>query len=104
MRRLIQQDFLGAFDTCDVIVCPVTPGPAFRMAEKTSNPLTMYLEDIYTVSVSLAGLPAVSVPCGTVGHEPALPVGMQIVGPHFEEGRILRAAWRYERETGAGKP
>jgi aspartyl-tRNA(Asn)/glutamyl-tRNA(Gln) amidotransferase subunit A len=100
VRRLIQRDFLEAFGLCDVILCPTTPTAAFRIGEKTQDPLTMYLEDVYTISVSLAGLPALSVPCGFVqAGDRRLPVGMQIVGPLFEEGRVLAAAHRFEREA-----
>ena len=99
VRRLIQEDFTRAFEHCDIILCPTTPTAAFRIGEKTQDPLTMYLEDVYTISVSLAGLPAVSVPCGFVSAGARrLPVGMQLVGPLFEEGRLLAAAYRFERE------
>jgi aspartyl-tRNA(Asn)/glutamyl-tRNA(Gln) amidotransferase subunit A len=99
VRRLIREDFDRAFERCDVIVCPTTPTAAFRVGEKSADPLTMYLQDIFTVSVSLAGLPAVSVPCGFTAAVPPLPLSMQIVGPHLGEDRILAAAHRYERET-----
>ncbi len=104
VRRLIQEDYTRAFERCDLILCPTTPTPAFRVGEKTTDPLTMYLEDVYTVGVSLAGVPAVSVPCGTVESEGArLPVGMQLVGPLFGEALLLAAAHRFERET-RGRP
>jgi aspartyl-tRNA(Asn)/glutamyl-tRNA(Gln) amidotransferase subunit A len=102
VRRLIREDFGRAFERCDVILCPTTPTPPFRIGEKTQDPLTMYLEDVYTISVSLAGLPAVSVPCGFLAAQGTrLPVGMQLIGPLFEEGRILQAAYRFEREIRA---
>ena len=75
---------------------PTTPTPAFAIGAKTADPITMYLNDIYTIGANLAGLPAVSVPCGFVAE---LPVGLQIVGPHFSEARILAAAHAYQRES-----
>jgi aspartyl-tRNA(Asn)/glutamyl-tRNA(Gln) amidotransferase subunit A len=80
----------------DVLMGPTTPTPAFAIGAKTSDPITMYLNDIYTIGANLAGLPAVSIPCGFVED---LPVGLQIVGPHFSEGRILAAAHAYQRAT-----
>jgi len=75
---------------------PTTPTAAFAIGAKTSDPITMYLNDIYTIGANLAGLPGVSIPCGFVGE---LPVGLQIVGPHFSEGRLLNAAHVFQRET-----
>ncbi len=96
VRRLISSDFDRAFQEVDVLMGPTTPTPAFGIGDKTSDPVTMYLNDIYTIGANLAGLPAVSVPCGFVGK---LPVGLQIVGPHFGEARILNAAHGLQRET-----
>jgi aspartyl-tRNA(Asn)/glutamyl-tRNA(Gln) amidotransferase subunit A len=95
VRGLIARDFSEAFQQADVLITPTTPTPAFRLGERTQDPLQMYLADIFTVTGSLAGVPAISVPCGktTAG----LPVGLQIVGPHFEEERVLRVAHAYER-------
>jgi aspartyl-tRNA(Asn)/glutamyl-tRNA(Gln) amidotransferase subunit A len=96
VRQLISQDFARAFAQVDVIVGPTTPTAAFELGAKTSDPVTMYLNDIYTIGANLAGLPALSLPCGfTAG----LPVGLQIIGPHFSEERLLNVAHRYQRET-----
>jgi len=89
VRELIKQDFAKAFTKCDLIFCPVSPIPAVKIGEKTTDPLSMYLMDIYTVSVNLAGLPAISVPAGKIDK---LPVGLQIIGNHFEENTILSVA------------
>ena len=97
VRRLIRQDFDTAFEQVDVIAGPVTPTPAFKMGEKTSDPLAMYLSDIYTISANLAGLPGVSIPCGLSSQQ--LPIGLQLLAPPFEEERMLRAARMFERET-----
>ncbi|MEQ8515079.1 MAG: Asp-tRNA(Asn)/Glu-tRNA(Gln) amidotransferase subunit GatA [Chromatocurvus sp.] len=95
-RRLIRQDFLDAFGEVDMIAGPTTPGTAFRLGEKTDNPVAMYLEDIYTLGVNLAGLPALSMPAGLVD---GLPVGLQLVGPHFGEARLLAAAHQLQQAT-----
>lgn len=96
VRRLIKQDFDAAFAEVDLIVGPTTPNPAFRFGEKRSDPVTMYLEDIYTIAANLAGLPALSLPCGfTKG----LPVGLQLIGPRFAEARLLNAGHRYQQVT-----
>ncbi|MDI6591759.1 MAG: Asp-tRNA(Asn)/Glu-tRNA(Gln) amidotransferase subunit GatA [Patescibacteria group bacterium] len=87
VRTLIKEDFKEAFQKVDFILTPVSPTPAFKLGEKITDPLTMYLSDIFTVSVNLAGLPAVSIPCGKVGN---LPVGLQIIGRAFEEEKILK--------------
>jgi aspartyl-tRNA(Asn)/glutamyl-tRNA(Gln) amidotransferase subunit A len=98
VRSLIARDFADAFQKVDAIITPTMPTPAFRLGEKTSDPLQMYLADIYTVTGSLAGIPGISVPCGktTAG----LPVGMQIFGRHFEEGRVLQLAYAFENGGG----
>ena len=93
VRQLIADDFARAFGEVDVIMGPTSPTPAFELGAKTSDPITMYLNDIYTIGANLAGLPAMSVPCGFSG---ALPVGLQIIGPHFAEERLLRAAHAYQ--------
>jgi aspartyl-tRNA(Asn)/glutamyl-tRNA(Gln) amidotransferase subunit A len=95
VRRLIQTDYLNAFAEVDCVLMPTTPTTAFRSGEKTSDPLQMYLSDIYTVSANLAGLPAVSVPFGRDGE--GLPVGIQLVGKQFDEATLLRAAEFLER-------
>ncbi len=97
VRQLISNDFERAFHEVDVVIGPTTPTAAFELGAKTSDPVTMYLNDIYTIGANLAGLPAMSVPCGFV--QGGLPVGMQIIGPHFGEERLLNVAHRYQRET-----
>jgi aspartyl-tRNA(Asn)/glutamyl-tRNA(Gln) amidotransferase subunit A len=97
VRRLIRQDFDGAFQQCDVIASPVSPVPAFKLGSLKKDPLAMYLMDIYTISANLAGIPGISVPCGFTAGK--LPIGMQLLGPTFEEERLLRAARMYEKET-----
>jgi aspartyl-tRNA(Asn)/glutamyl-tRNA(Gln) amidotransferase subunit A len=96
VRALINADFANAFRGVDVLIGPTTPTPAFAIGAKTSDPITMYLNDIYTIGANLAGLPAVSIPCGFVQE---LPVGLQIVGPHFAEARVLSAAHALQRAT-----
>jgi aspartyl-tRNA(Asn)/glutamyl-tRNA(Gln) amidotransferase subunit A len=96
VRQLINRDFERAFKEVDVLMGPTTPTPAFELGAKTSDPITMYLNDIYTIGANLAGLPGISIPCGFVG---GLPVGLQIVGPHFGEEKILNAAHLYQKES-----
>jgi aspartyl-tRNA(Asn)/glutamyl-tRNA(Gln) amidotransferase subunit A len=96
VRALINADFIEAFSKVDVLMGPTTPTPAFALGAKTSDPITMYLNDIYTIGANLAGLPAISVPCGFVED---LPVGLQIVGPHFSEARVLNAAHGFQTVT-----
>jgi aspartyl-tRNA(Asn)/glutamyl-tRNA(Gln) amidotransferase subunit A len=96
VRQLISQDFKNAFEKVDVIAGPTTPTPAFKLGEKTDDPITMYLNDIYTIGANLAGLPGISVPCGFVND---LPVGLQLVGPHFAEESILACAHQYQQLT-----
>ena len=93
VRQLISQDFKNAFEKVDVIAGPTTPTPAFKLGDKTDDPITMYLNDIYTIGANLAGLPGISVPCGFVDD---LPVGLQLVGPHFAEEAILACAHQYQ--------
>jgi aspartyl-tRNA(Asn)/glutamyl-tRNA(Gln) amidotransferase subunit A len=94
VRRLLTDDFLAAFREVDAIVTPVAPTPAFRLGEKTDDPVSMYLADIYTVTASLAGICGVSVPCGKSGA--GLPIGMQILGKHFDESTVFRVAQAVE--------
>ncbi|MBC7160905.1 MAG: Asp-tRNA(Asn)/Glu-tRNA(Gln) amidotransferase subunit GatA [Immundisolibacter sp.] len=96
VRRLIREDFLSAFGQVDVIAAPTTPQPAFRLGEKQHDPVAMYLSDIYTIAANLAGLPALSVPCGLVQ---GLPVGLQLIGRDFDEARLLNVAHRYQQVT-----
>jgi aspartyl-tRNA(Asn)/glutamyl-tRNA(Gln) amidotransferase subunit A len=98
VRTLIRQDFERVFEHCDIIGTPVAPTTAFKLGEKTADPLQMYLSDIFTISVNLAGLPGVSVPCGFDGL--GLPIGLQLIGPPFGEEIILRAGDAYERSAG----
>lgn len=88
VRTLLAQDFEQAFSKVDAVITPTTPTPAFKLGEKANDPLSMYLADIYTVTASLAGIPGISVPCGTSSEK--LPIGLQILGPHFEEGTLFR--------------
>ncbi|MHB8173247.1 MAG: Asp-tRNA(Asn)/Glu-tRNA(Gln) amidotransferase subunit GatA [Nitrospirota bacterium] len=97
VRTLIKRDFDDAFRDVDVIITPTAPTPAFKLGEKTADPLQMYLSDIFTISVNLAGIPGLSLPCGMTGNN--LPVGMQILGRHFDEETVLRAAYAYEQAT-----
>jgi len=97
VRTLIRRDFERAFDSCDVIATPTTPSPAFKLGEKTANPLEMYLADVFTVPANLAGIPGLSVPCGFSN---GLPVGIQFVAPAFSEATLLRAGHAAERLMG----
>ncbi len=99
VRTLIRRDFDRAFESCDVVAGPVSPTVAFRLGEKTSDPLQMYLADVYTIACNLAALPGLSVPCGLHAEE-RLPVGLQLVGRPFDEATLLRAARALEREQG----
>jgi aspartyl-tRNA(Asn)/glutamyl-tRNA(Gln) amidotransferase subunit A len=96
VRTLIRQDFQKAFETCDALITPVAPTTAFRIGEKITNPLDMYLSDVHVVAVNLAGIPALSVPCGISN---GLPIGMQIMGPHLSEEILLRIGHMYQSQT-----
>ena len=96
IRRLIANDFVEAFKSCDVIMGPTSPSTAFKLGEKAADPVQMYLSDIYTIAVNLAGLPGMSVPCGFVG---GLPVGLQLIGNYFAEAQLLNLAHRYQQAT-----
>jgi aspartyl-tRNA(Asn)/glutamyl-tRNA(Gln) amidotransferase subunit A len=95
-RRLIRDDFLKAFEEVDVIMGPSAPTPAFRFGEKTDDPVAMYMEDIYTINVNLAGIPGMSIPAGFID---GMPVGLQIIGNYFDEARLLNIAHKYQQET-----
>jgi aspartyl-tRNA(Asn)/glutamyl-tRNA(Gln) amidotransferase subunit A len=95
VRTLLARDFLAAFAEVDALVAPVTPTPAFRLGEKTDDPVKMYLEDIYSVAASLAGICGASVPCGTT--KEGLPIGVQVLGKHFDEGTMFRVAHAVEK-------
>jgi aspartyl-tRNA(Asn)/glutamyl-tRNA(Gln) amidotransferase subunit A len=96
VRRLITDDFRAAFEKVDLVAGPTTPTPAFAIGAKIDDPVTMYLNDIYTIGANLAGLPGLSTPCGYVD---GLPMGLQLVGPHFSEAKLLSAAHHYQRAT-----
>jgi aspartyl-tRNA(Asn)/glutamyl-tRNA(Gln) amidotransferase subunit A len=98
VRTLILRDYETAFERVDVVAMPTSPTPAFGLGERLADPLQMYLADVFTVSANLAGLPAISVPCGFTANQ--LPIGLQLTGRHFDESTILRIADAYERETG----
>ncbi|HXU93553.1 MAG TPA: Asp-tRNA(Asn)/Glu-tRNA(Gln) amidotransferase subunit GatA [Gallionella sp.] len=97
IRRLIAHDFAEAFRQCDVIMGPTSPGTAFKLGEKGDDPVQMYLSDIYTIAVNLAGLPGMSIPCGFGANN--MPVGLQIIGNYFDEARMLNAAHQYQLAT-----
>ncbi|WP_432470711.1 Asp-tRNA(Asn)/Glu-tRNA(Gln) amidotransferase subunit GatA [Amphritea sp. HPY] len=96
IRRLIQQDYVNALAEVDIIMGPTTPHPAFKLGEKTSDPVAMYMEDIFTISLNLAGMPGMSVPCGFAN---GLPVGLQLIGNYFAEERLLNAAHQFQQAT-----
>ncbi len=97
IRRLISQDFAQAFEKCDLILSPTAPGTAFGIGEKSSDPVQMYLSDIFTIAANLAGLPAMSIPCGL--DDANLPIGLQLIGNYFDEARMLNAAHMYQKAT-----
>jgi aspartyl-tRNA(Asn)/glutamyl-tRNA(Gln) amidotransferase subunit A len=97
VRRLIKQDYDKAFEKVDVIATPTAPNPAFRFGEKTGDPLSMYLEDVFTVSINITGLPGLSLPCGF--SKTGLPIGLQLIGKPFDEATLLRTAYAYEQAT-----
>ncbi len=96
VRTLIKNDFLKAFKDVDLVAGPTMPIPAFRIGERINDPLSLYLADVFTVPINLAGVPAISVPCGFAGH---LPVGLQLIGKHFDEATVLQAAQAFEAAT-----
>ena len=97
VRTLIKKDFEDAFTFVDIIVTPTSPTAAFKIGEKTADPLQMYLSDIFTISVNLAGVPGISLPCGFTSNN--LPIGLQLIGKHFDEESILKVAYAYEQST-----
>jgi aspartyl-tRNA(Asn)/glutamyl-tRNA(Gln) amidotransferase subunit A len=97
LRRLIANDFTEAFKACDMILGPTAPGTAFKLGEKTGDPVAMYLNDLYTIPANLAGLPAMSLPCGFDGK--GLPIGLQLVGNYFSEAKMLNIAHQYQLAT-----
>ena len=103
MRTLIKRDFDQAFESVDAIAVPTSPTPAFRLGEKVDNPLAMYLADVFTLPASLAGIAGLSVPCAptpATATQPALPVGLQLLGPAFAEERLFSLAAEVERRMG----
>jgi len=94
VRTLIAKDFENVFEDCDVLITPVAPTPAFKIGEKSDDPLQMYLTDIFTLPASLAGIPGISIPCGM--HSDGLPIGVQILGGHLQEEKVLRVAHNLE--------
>lgn len=96
IRRLIRDDFFKAFEAVDLILTPTTPTPAFKIGEKMNDPIAMYLNDVFTIAVNLAGLPSMSIPAGFSNH---LPVGLQLIGNHFEEARLLNVAHQFQLNT-----
>ena len=102
VRTLIKEDYLRAFEQADVLMGPTAPSLPFRQGEKTSDPLEMYLSDVYTVTANLAGIPGVATPCAYTPE--GLPIGLQLLGPHFGEGRLLQVAHVLEQELGLAKP
>jgi aspartyl-tRNA(Asn)/glutamyl-tRNA(Gln) amidotransferase subunit A len=94
VRLLIERDFRQAFNVCDIIATPVAPTTAFRIGEKSDDPLEMYLQDIYTVTLNLAGVPGLILPCGVSSN--GLPIGIQLIGAHFDEARLLSAGHSLE--------
>jgi aspartyl-tRNA(Asn)/glutamyl-tRNA(Gln) amidotransferase subunit A len=95
VRTMLAGDFAEAFKKCDVIATPTAPTPPFKIGDKSDDPLAMYMGDIYTVTINLAGVPAISVPGGTSSN--GLPIGVQLIGNHFDEARLLNAAFTYEQ-------
>jgi aspartyl-tRNA(Asn)/glutamyl-tRNA(Gln) amidotransferase subunit A len=95
VRTLIKNDFLNAFKSCDAIITPTSPTPAFALGEKVDDPLAMYLNDIYTVTANLAGIPGLSVPCGLSSER--LPIGFQLLGPYWSEPALLKLAHAYQQ-------
>jgi aspartyl-tRNA(Asn)/glutamyl-tRNA(Gln) amidotransferase subunit A len=96
VRQLITDEFRAAFGEVDLLLGATTPTPAFALGEKVDDPVTMYLNDVYTIGANLAGLPALSMPCGFID---GLPMGLQLIGPHFSEARVLNAAHQYQLRT-----
>ncbi len=96
VRRLIRQDFIDAFSRVDIILGPTTPAPAFQLGAKSKDPVAMYLEDIYTIAVNLAGLPGISIPCG---QSEGKPIGLQLIGNYFDEARLLNTAHQFQLAT-----
>ena len=97
VRSLFKRDFEKAWEVCDCILCPTTPTTAFKFGEKTSDPIAMYLSDVYTIAANLAGLPALSINCGLGDN--GMPIGLQLMAKLFDEATLLRLARSFESET-----
>jgi len=97
VRRLIKQDFDRVFEQVDVLATPTAPTAAFKIGEKTADPLSMYLSDVFTISVNIAGLPGLSMPCGFTKED--LPIGLQLIGKPFDEATVLQTAYAFEQST-----
>jgi aspartyl-tRNA(Asn)/glutamyl-tRNA(Gln) amidotransferase subunit A len=97
VRTLITKDFKRAFEECDAILCPTAPSPAFKIGEKIDDPIQMYLTDVFTIPVNMAGLPGMAIP-GRFS-EDGLPIGLQFIAPHFEEARLIQLGAAFQRET-----
>jgi aspartyl-tRNA(Asn)/glutamyl-tRNA(Gln) amidotransferase subunit A len=97
IRTLVKRDFDEAFRNIDVILTPISPTPAFRIGEKVADPLQMYLSDVFTIPVNMAGIPGIAIPCGF--SRQGLPIGLQLLGRHFDEETIIRAAYAFEQNT-----
>jgi aspartyl-tRNA(Asn)/glutamyl-tRNA(Gln) amidotransferase subunit A len=97
VRTLVRQDYEKVFKDVDVLATPITPAPPFKIGEMADDPLTMYLGDVYTIPVNLAGVAGMSIPCGFTGE--GLPIGLQLIGGHFEEEKLLRAAYAFQENT-----
>jgi aspartyl-tRNA(Asn)/glutamyl-tRNA(Gln) amidotransferase subunit A len=100
IRALIKRDFDEAFEKCDAILCPTSPTPAFRIGERSGDPLQMYMSDVFTVTCNIAGIAGISIPCGFTSGPKPLPIGLQLLGPTFSEEKLLRIARLYEASTG----
>jgi aspartyl-tRNA(Asn)/glutamyl-tRNA(Gln) amidotransferase subunit A len=99
VKTLIKQDFDRAFEQCDVIACPTSPTPAFKVGEKSGDPLSMYLCDVFTVTCNIAGIAGLSIPCGFTNGAKPLPIGLQLLGPAFSESKVLQIAGMYQKAT-----
>ncbi len=99
LRAMIKHDFDEAFKSCDAILCPTSPTPAFKIGEKTGDPMQMYLADVFTVTCNIAGIPGISLPCGFTSGSKPLPIGMQLLGPTFSDEKLLQIAGMYESAT-----
>jgi len=98
VRTLITRDFKQAFEKCDAILCPTAPSPPFGIGEKIDDPIQMYLTDVFTIPVNMAGLPGLAIPGGFSSN--GLPIGLQLIAPHFEESRLIQLGSAFQRETG----